>query len=466
MNTNSSTLPVGTILNRKYHIQSHLSSGGFGNTYLAVYGACNTKVAIKEFFMRTANLREADGKTVSVDDSKEDAKLFLPQLEKFKKEAKRLQQISNAYVVKVYDLFEENGTAYYVMDFVEGYDLESRLKRRGQPYTEIFVSNFLYRILDALSAIHSAGLLHLDLKPANIMMPRGYIKLIDLGASKEYVAGKGATIFSGIAMTPAYAAPEQIDGTYEKLGPWTDFYSLGATLYRMLTNKVPPSISDLYEDKSDDKHTVLSMPNVSEKMRGLVVWMMQLDRTKRPQKASDIKKCLNSSKYTPYIPDKYTYQQPKNADDNTIIEKVPKLSVSKNILRFDAEGNGDLPNIYVDTNQKWEVSCMSQWVDIKKFGNSFRVYVIENNEQNERVSLIKITAGRLVKTIDVVQKGKIYLAQSASTYKEPTNTENKTTEKGNSQNDSCIGTICYIIFIIISCGLVKQICLWIAQYFQ
>ena len=407
MNTNNSTLPVGTILSRKYHIQSHLSSGGFGNTYLAVYGSHNTKVAIKEFFMQAINLREADGVKVNVVNSKENAKLFLSQIEKFKKEALRLQQISNAYVVKVHDLFEENGTAYYVMDFIEGYDMESRLKRRGKPYTEKSVVTFLGRILDALSAVHSAGLLHLDLKPSNIMVtPRGYIKLIDLGASKEYIAGKGATIFSGIAMTRAYAAPEQIDSAYDRLGPWTDFYALGATIYRMLTNRVPPSFSNLYEDKSEDKHVVLYMPNVSEKMKRLVLWMMQLDRTKRPQKASDIKKYLDSSKCTPYVPDEYTYQQPKKADDNTMMESVPKLSISKNILRFDAEGNGDLPNIYVDTNQKWEVSCVSQWVDIKKFGKSFRVYVIENNEQNERVSFIKITAGRLVKTIDVVQKGK------------------------------------------------------------
>lgn len=127
------TLPIGTILNRKYHIQSHLSSGGFGNTYLAVYGSNNTKVAIKEFFMQNINKRENDGVSVSVDNGKDDAELFASQFEKFKKEAVRLQQISNTYVVKVHDLFEDNGTVYYVMDFVEGYDVESRLKQRGKP---------------------------------------------------------------------------------------------------------------------------------------------------------------------------------------------------------------------------------------------------------------------------------------------------------------------------------------------
>lgn len=75
-------------------------------------------------------------------------------------------------------------------------------------------------------------------------------------------------------MTRAYATPEQIDGAFNKLGPWTDFYALGGTLYRMLINKVPPSIFDLYEDKSEDKRVALSMPDVSERMRHLVLWMM------------------------------------------------------------------------------------------------------------------------------------------------------------------------------------------------
>lgn len=452
MNNASSTLPIDTILNRKYHIQSHLSSGGFGNTYLAVYGTHNTKVAIKEFFMRTANMREADGKTVSV--GKENAKLFFSQLEKFKKEALRLQQISNAYVVKVHDLFEENGTAYYVMDFVEGYDLENRLKQRGKPYTEKFVYTFLGRILDALSAVHSAGLLHLDLKPSNIMVPpRGYIKLIDLGASKEYVAGKGATIFSGIAMTQSYAAPEQIDGTYSKLGPWTDFYALGATLYRMLTNKVPPSISDLNEDESEDKHIVLSMPNVSERMRHLVLWMMQLDRKKRPQKASDIKRYLGSAKSTSNISNDYTCQQPKNTDDDTALEDAPRLSVGKNILHFDAEGNGDFPNIYVDTNQEWEVSCLSQWIKIKKFDSSFRVHISENYGPNERVSLVKITAGQLVKTIDVVQKGK----QNTHIIDSKNKSTEASTKNKDNEDFSFLGCIYMIAIAVILAMIIKFI---------
>lgn len=288
------TLKSNTLLQGgRYKIVRLLNQGGFGITYLAVYGSRRTKVAIKEFFMKSANQREADGVSVSVDYSKENAQNFTSSLEKFKKEAERLKQINSAYVVKVHDLFEENGTAYYVMDFVEGEDMESRLQQRGKPYTEKSVLTFLNRILEALAAIHSQGLLHLDLKPSNIMVtPRGYIKLIDLGASKEYISGMGATVFTGISMTRTYAAPEQLAGAYDKMGPWTDFYALGATIYKMLTNQAPPSVTDLDDDKSADKHFALPMPNVSAKTRQLVIWMLRRDRTERPQNVSDIKAYL------------------------------------------------------------------------------------------------------------------------------------------------------------------------------
>lgn len=304
MNANNVSLPIGTLLKGKYRIESSLSSGGFGITYLAVYGSRRTKVAIKEFFMKSANQREADGISASVDNSKKEAQYFASSLEKFKKEAERLKQINSPYVVKVHDLFEENGTAYYVMDFVEGDDMESRLQQRGKPYTEKSVLTILNRILEALAAIHSQGLLHLDLKPSNIMVtPRGYIKLIDLGASKEYISGMGATVFTGISMTRTYAAPEQLAGAYGKMGPWTDFYALGATIYKMLTNQAPPSVTDLDDDKSADKHFALPMPNVSAKTRQLVIWMLRRDRAERPQNVSVIKAYLCGKSINPIVED-------------------------------------------------------------------------------------------------------------------------------------------------------------------
>ncbi len=334
MKSDYQALRSGTILKGKYRIISHLSSGGFGKTYLAEYGSRNTKVAIKEFFMTMANQREADGVTVSVDRTKENADAFDSQLVKFKKEYERLKQINNVHVVKVHECFEENGTAYYVMDYVEGDDLKGRLKQRRTPYAEKTVLGYLKQILDGLAAIHSAGLLHLDIKPANIMVTaRGHVKLIDLGASKDYMRGVGATVLTGMARTDRYAPPEQIDGSYDKLGPWTDFYALGATIYYLLTCNEIPTWTELNEDKSNDKRNSLSMSDISEETKRLVVWLMNTDREKRPRSVSEILTKLSAKKTTSSSYDETT-MLPHDTEEATVVVERPKpRHQSSNISR-------------------------------------------------------------------------------------------------------------------------------------
>lgn len=334
MGKDLSSLPVGTVLKGKYRIKSHLSSGGFGKTYLAEYGSRNTKVAIKEFFMTMANQREADGVTVSVDWTKENASAFVSQLAKFKKEYERLRLINNVHVVKVHECFEEKGTAYYVMDYVEGDDLKGRLKQRRKPYAEKTVLGYLKQILDGLAAIHSAGLLHLDIKPSNIMVDaHGYVKLIDLGASKDYMRGVGATVLTGLARTDRYAPPEQIDGSYDKLGPWTDFYALGATIYYLLTCKEIPTWTELNEDKSNDKRNSLSMSDISEETKRLVVWLMNTDREKRPRSVSEILTKLSAKKTTSSSYDETT-MLPHDTEEATVVVERPKpRHQSSNISR-------------------------------------------------------------------------------------------------------------------------------------
>ena len=287
---NASMLRVGTILRGIYRIDSYLSSGGFGNTYVATNIEFNERYAVKEFFMKGVTQREGDSITVSVSNSiNQDS--FLQQKEKFKKEARRLRQLNNPHIVKVHDLFEENGTAYYVMDFVDGENLSERLKRTGQPMSEVEVNKILPQILDALKAVHDAGMWHLDLKPANIMLDKsGQVKLIDFGASKQLNAQKGgATTSTAISYTNGYAPREQMEQNYDKFGPWTDIYAVGATLYNLLTNKRPPLPTDIDDDMSDDKHLSLPMPNVSDKMKQLVLWLMKTNRMQRPQEIQGIK---------------------------------------------------------------------------------------------------------------------------------------------------------------------------------
>ena len=193
---NATMLKVGTILHGTYRIDRYLSSGGFGNTYIATNVEFEERVAIKEFFMKGVTQRDENQTTVSVSNV-ENEDSFMAQREKFKKEARRLRKLKNEYIVSVHDLFEENGTAYYVMDYVDGENLAERLKRTGRPMAESEVRLILPQILDALNAVHKEGFCHLDIKPSNIMLEKGgKIKLIDFGASKQLNSQKGGATTS------------------------------------------------------------------------------------------------------------------------------------------------------------------------------------------------------------------------------------------------------------------------------
>ena len=251
--------PNTTLQGGKYRIERVLGQGGFGITYLAHNTVFDIDVAIKEFFMKDENDR--DGSSVTMPNTTKQ-ELFHGQKEKFKKEAKRMFAIKNEHIVGVQDLFEENGTAYYVMDYIDGENLAEYLKRTGKPMTEQKVRDILPQILDALKSIHDVGIWHLDLKPANILIDKsGNVKLIDFGASKQLNAQKGgATTSTAISYTNGYAPREQMEQNYDKFGPWTDIYALGATLYNLLTNNKPPLPTDIDDDMSEDKHNALPFP--------------------------------------------------------------------------------------------------------------------------------------------------------------------------------------------------------------
>lgn len=284
----TSMLPVGTLLQSgKYRVESYLASGGFGNTYIIINVQFGKSFVLKEFFIRGVSERDENQTTVSISNMA-NSQLFTSQLEKFKKEARRMFDLNDKHLVRVHDLFEENGTAYYVMDLIEGDSLSTIQKQRQQPFAEQEVIRILNQMIDALREIHRHKIWHLDLKPSNILMDRnGNVVLIDFGASKQMGTGGYTTTTGSMCYTPGYAPLEQVDQNIMRIGPWTDIYALGATLYYLLTGNKPPTNSELHEPDA-----FRFPPTVSEKMRKLVVWMMNPVCTERPQSVDDIRDYL------------------------------------------------------------------------------------------------------------------------------------------------------------------------------
>lgn len=289
-------LGVGTILHGTYRIIRYLSSGGFGNTYLAIHMQLEKPMAIKEFFMRDITSRSGKN-TVSIS-SPTARSTFDSMRAKFKKEAQRLVNLHDPHIVQVHDLFDENGTSYYAMDYIDGMSLAEKLKRNGGPLPEKEVLDILNQVLSALDTVHRNGFYHLDLKPANIMLnSKGQALLIDFGASKQQVTGGGATTASGISFTNGYAPLEQMAQNPSNFGPWTDFYALGATMYKLLTNVTPPLPDVIVDDETSDKHQSLPMPStISEETKQLILWMMQPKRSNRPKSVSEIRAYLQGER--------------------------------------------------------------------------------------------------------------------------------------------------------------------------
>lgn len=280
---NASLNNGATLQNGKYVIVKTLGQGGFGITYQAIQNDNQRQVAIKELFMQGINERSSSDSTTVVVSNQANSVPFSLQRSKFEKEARRLSELDEPHIVKVYDFFEENETAYYVMDYVQGRSLAEIYKT--QVITEQQATDYLEQMLATLRTLHQHHIWHLDIKPANILVnDQNQLILIDFGASKHIENGGMMTTSSALAYTPGFAPPEQMQGNMDKFGPWTDFYALGATIYQILTRQTPPSIADILGEGMG----AFAFPQtVSNDMQQRIMWMMRPNYKERPQQVDD-----------------------------------------------------------------------------------------------------------------------------------------------------------------------------------
>lgn len=285
-----STLKPNTLLQGgKYKIVRFISSGGFGCTYEGLHVLLKKRVAIKEFFVKDFCNRDETTSAVTIGITSKTA-LVHKLKKKFLEEAQFVSTLKHNHIVNVYDVFEENGTAYYVMDYIDGPSLNDIVNKNGAISEEKAV-NYILQVAEALKYVHSLNRLHLDVKPGNIIVDKeGYATLIDFGTSKQYDEEAGENTSTLMGKTPGFAPLEQMGNDVVKFYPSTDIYSLGATLYRLLTAITPPSATLLASGEE-----LQPLPtSISANVQRTVYKSMQTNKTKRPQSIDEFVELLTT----------------------------------------------------------------------------------------------------------------------------------------------------------------------------
>ncbi len=274
-----SALPAGTMLqNGKYKLEKALGQGGFGITYKAFSVALGIPLVVKEYFPQGASRSGTSLKAPPTMQLQE----FSDTRASFADEARLVAQLTvtnpNPNIVRVYDVFAENETSYYAMEFLEGKVLSKVVEDRGTlPESEVI--EIARQVITALDDVHKAGLLHRDIKPDNIMMVARGAVLIDFGSARSMkTPGK-----QDVLVTPGYAPLEQY-ASEAKRGPYTDIYALAGTLYNALTGQVPVAATDRAAGTKQPSAREAN-PKVSKGMSDVLARAMAMKIDERPQSA-------------------------------------------------------------------------------------------------------------------------------------------------------------------------------------
>ncbi|MBR3524713.1 MAG: serine/threonine protein kinase [Lachnospiraceae bacterium] len=281
-------LPIGCVLAGQYVIEGILGQGGFGITYAARDHVSKNVVAIKEYFPNSIATRINYSTVIPLSANKKDNYDY--GLDCFKKEAYTLGQFAgHPNIVNIHCYFEENSTAYFVMDMIRGMSLASYLKQKKVlPYDEAL--RILLPVMNALVDVHNKGIIHRDISPDNIYLEDGGgIKLLDFGAARYSIGDRTQSL--SIILKHGFAPPEQYQSRGHQ-GPFTDIYALAATFYNVLSGKKLP---DSIERMTDDHMLSLTARGVSLPMEAdqAIMRALSVDRNMRFQRMQDFISALN-----------------------------------------------------------------------------------------------------------------------------------------------------------------------------
>jgi serine/threonine protein kinase len=279
-------LPPGYVLNG-YRIEKPLSSGGFSIVYLA-RDESGTPFAIKEYLPASLPLR-ADGLEIKIGET--DLSIFRHGLKCFFEEGRALAMITHPNVVRVENFFRANDTCYMVMQYVRGRTLQFHIQRHRHEFTEGFIRRIFTHLMNGLREVHANKLLHLDIKPANIFIAmEGRPVLLDFGAARITLSEEALKLKP--MYTAGFAAPEHYRFDPATLGPWSDIYSVGATIYTCIAG-TPPQAGDAREQKDRIiPLRTLARQEYSEHLYQIIDACLAVDHLQRPQTAFDLQKLL------------------------------------------------------------------------------------------------------------------------------------------------------------------------------
>lgn len=319
------TLRPNTLLQGgRYKIIKTLGQGGFGITYLAIQSGLERQVVVKEFFMKGFCERDdaSSHVTLGMSANRDMIERFRT---KFIKEARNIAKLNHPNIVRIIDVFEENGTAYYVMEYAEGGSLGEKLRKKGG-FSKPVATRYITQVAEAVGYIHLRKMNHLDIKPDNIMLSGDdSIVLIDFGLAKQYDAVTGGqTSSTPVGISEGYAPIEQYQiGGVASFAPETDIYSLGATYFKLLTGITPPSAPSLLENGMSIKP--LKAKRVSKNVIDTILHAMSPKKKDRFHSVENFLQGLMENRYS-------------NKEELMTLDKEKTLMQNEKVLSFNVNG--------------------------------------------------------------------------------------------------------------------------------